>query len=823
MQSTRIGIVIGLLLCSSFVHAQSKDPLDQYWQDRSTWLEHLGEYIPVLELATGKAVGEQRRLSIRLESLQNKKVSNREWHEFWHEQAELATSLTAHLNALTPQVIEEKRRTMHAELRTLRTQNASPALVIAQKAAELRTEIRQLGQTNAALESQVSRVRTTLSKLASTATNLEAKPSSDAVAREKTLLNRSISETESKINRLSATYQANETRLLEKEQLLDVLTNDPTSVDSAILAEDETLSKAIATLKKSQGTAGGPKTAGTRIDQLTRDIQRLDVVRRNKVKERLFLSKWTVLARSKVKSQDAYLGAIDNQLSAVEERLKTFQTKKTKKDDDAEEEEPCRSSSTNKKSPFEQHRRCIAYLTENLEALKRLEEQTKLQQSMYETLSDTNLALIKVQRTDVDLVRAERDLAEQGRILLRGDTAWTEAWTDYSKRGAKKVEDLEGALRTSLKDKRELKAKTAVLSVAVERIAAQRVQLRARLEGVNGFGDTVLALGETALGIVQVGWPALVYFLIAFILIRMVRNYRDKKERESEQMDKGQTHEAIAELEHALAAAEHAEDEAKVMELHEEIGRLESLLKDQGQRMATIARVAAQAITLVIYIATALLMLDALTIDIGPILGGAAIFGLAISFGSQSLVKDVVSGFFILLENQYAVGDVVTINGQSGTVEKVTLRRTVLRSMRGEVHNLTNGSISSVTNMTQGWARVVMDIGVAYGTDIDHVKSVVNEVGNAMYLDDEWHDKLTEKPSFVGVTAFGESEITVRAWCKTKTFQNWGVERELNLRLKSAFEDANIEIPFPKRDINVVVKASTDVDGVLGDKSNSGA
>ena len=107
--------------------------------------------------------------------------------------------------------------------------------------------------------------------------------------------------------------------------------------------------------------------------------------------------------------------------------------------------------------------------------------------------------------------------------------------------------------------------------------------------------------------------------------------------------------------------------------------------------------------------------------------------------------------------------------------------------------------------MTQGWARVVMHLGVAYGTDIDLVKTVVNEVGEHMYAEEEWRAKLTEKPVFVGVTAFGESEITIRAWCKTKTFQNWSVERELNIRLKKAFEIADIEIPFPKRDINLVI------------------
>jgi small conductance mechanosensitive channel len=217
-----------------------------------------------------------------------------------------------------------------------------------------------------------------------------------------------------------------------------------------------------------------------------------------------------------------------------------------------------------------------------------------------------------------------------------------------------------------------------------------------------------------------------------------------------------------------------------------------------------LARVAAQALSLVIYVATGLLVLEALTIDIKPILGGAAIFGLAISFGSQSLVKDVVSGFFILLENQFAVGDVVNINSQSGTVEKITLRRTVLRDVRGRVHNITNGSISSVTNNTQGWARVVVNIGVAYGTDVEKVRDVVNRVGKAMYKDSEWRDKLTEQPTYVGVTAFGESEITIRCWFKTRTHQNWGAEREFNVRLKHAFEEANIEIPFPQRELRIV-------------------
>ena len=256
--------------------------------------------------------------------------------------------------------------------------------------------------------------------------------------------------------------------------------------------------------------------------------------------------------------------------------------------------------------------------------------------------------------------------------------------------------------------------------------------------------------------------------------------------------------------------AKAADDEAEILEINEQVVQMESRIKDEAQRMATISRVAAQAFTLVIYVATSLLVLDAMTVDIGPILGGAAIFGLAISFGSQSLVKDVVSGFFILLENQYAVGDVVSINGKGGSVEKVTLRRTVLRDANGGVHNITNGSISAVINSTQGWARAVINLGVGYDSDIDHVRDVVNRVGEEMYDDPKWAGKLTEKPAFVGVTSFGASEVNVRAQFKTKTFQNWGAEREFNYRIKTAFEKAGIDIPYPNRTVHVIEQKSED-------------
>ena len=404
-------------------------------------------------------------------------------------------------------------------------------------------------------------------------------------------------------------------------------------------------------------------------------------------------------------------------------------------------------------------------------------------------------------RDEFKVSDAERKRASGDR---KEDAAWIAIWTTYAKRAASKEGALSSAVMTSKKSKRMLDAQAGVLADTIARLDTQLSDMGQRLTQTDTLGSSIISLLESSLQIIKVGWPALIYIVFAWLLIKFINRVRDQKEADAVAAQEGDGNDELAELESRLSAARATADEATQSALHEEIGQLQSRIKDESQRIATIARVAAQALSLIIYVATFLLVLDALTVDIGPILGGAAIFGLAISFGSQSLVKDVVSGFFILLENQYAVGDVVSINDQSGTVEKITLRRTVLRDLCGGVHNITNGSISSVVNSTQGWSRVLIHMGVAYGTDIELVKTVVNREGEAMYEDPEWSNKLTEKPTFVGVTAFGESDITCRIWFKTKTFQNWGAEREFNLRLKRAFEDAGIDIPFPQRTVHMV-------------------
>ncbi len=216
-------------------------------------------------------------------------------------------------------------------------------------------------------------------------------------------------------------------------------------------------------------------------------------------------------------------------------------------------------------------------------------------------------------------------------------------------------------------------------------------------------------------------------------------------------------------------------------------------------RAATIASVAQGVLKIAVYAIGLLIALEELGVNTAPILGSVAILGLAISFGSQNLVRDVVNGFFILLETQFAVGDVVKIGGETGTVEEINLRSTRLRKYDGTLFIMPNGSISSVANMTRDWARAVVHVGVGYGTDIARVEAVTSEVGSAIMGDEEWDERVLEVPSFVGVTELGDSAVTVRIVGKVDPGFQWALERELKRRLHVAFEAAGIEIPFPQQ------------------------
>jgi small conductance mechanosensitive channel len=217
------------------------------------------------------------------------------------------------------------------------------------------------------------------------------------------------------------------------------------------------------------------------------------------------------------------------------------------------------------------------------------------------------------------------------------------------------------------------------------------------------------------------------------------------------------------------------------------------------QRRQTLADVFTSVAGLAVYIVAGLIALEEIGVNTGPLLGSVAILGLAVSFGSQNLVRDVVNGFFILLENQFAVGDVITISGKTGTVERVTIRSTWVRSYNGDVHVVPNGTIALVSNQTREWSRAVCDVGVGYDSDLVQVRDVVNQVGLEMKEDPAWSDVLDEAPTWVGVTELGDSSVVVRVVAKVSAGGQWGAVRELNERLKVAFDAKGIEIPFPQQ------------------------
>ncbi len=186
-------------------------------------------------------------------------------------------------------------------------------------------------------------------------------------------------------------------------------------------------------------------------------------------------------------------------------------------------------------------------------------------------------------------------------------------------------------------------------------------------------------------------------------------------------------------------------------------------------------------------------------LDIAPILAGAGILGLAVGFGAQNLVRDLISGFFIILEDQVRLGDVAVINGTGGAVETITFRTISLRDFSGVVHIFPNGGITTLSNMTKDWSAFVLDMGVAYREDTDRVVEVMRAVGDGLRQDQALGALIIEPIEIVGVENFADSAVTIRARIKTKPAEQWKVGREYRRRLKKAFDAQRIEIPFPMR------------------------
>ncbi|HMA80950.1 MAG TPA: mechanosensitive ion channel family protein, partial [Candidatus Binatia bacterium] len=218
-----------------------------------------------------------------------------------------------------------------------------------------------------------------------------------------------------------------------------------------------------------------------------------------------------------------------------------------------------------------------------------------------------------------------------------------------------------------------------------------------------------------------------------------------------------------------------------------------------AKRIRTLMNVIWTIVAGLIWFVATLTTLGQIGVNVGPILAGAGVVGLAVGFGAQNLVKDLVSGFFLILENQVRVGDVAIINGTGGLVEAITFRTIVLRDDGAVVHVFPNGSINTLANMTKDWSAYLIDMGVAYKEDTDRVVEVMRRVGEELRADPGYGSLMIEPIEIFGVDAFADSAVKIKARLKTLPLQQWNIGREYRRRLKKAFDAERIEIPFPHR------------------------
>ncbi|MFH1866903.1 MAG: mechanosensitive ion channel family protein [Patescibacteria group bacterium] len=226
----------------------------------------------------------------------------------------------------------------------------------------------------------------------------------------------------------------------------------------------------------------------------------------------------------------------------------------------------------------------------------------------------------------------------------------------------------------------------------------------------------------------------------------------------------------------------------------------------EKQREDTLIKVFDGALRISVWAIGVMMILSELGVNIGPMLAAAGVAGLAFGFGGQYLIRDVISGLFIILENQYRVGDVVCLGSTCGLVENISLRLTVLRDLDGTVHHIPNGEVTKASNLTKHFSRVNLDIGIAYDSDLEKVIKVVNKVGQEIAEDPAWKEFIIKPPKFLRVNDFADSAIMIKILGETQPIKQWDVMGELRKRLKIAFDKNGIVIPFPQRVIHQAKK-----------------
>ncbi|MBN1138186.1 MAG: mechanosensitive ion channel family protein [Anaerolineae bacterium] len=227
----------------------------------------------------------------------------------------------------------------------------------------------------------------------------------------------------------------------------------------------------------------------------------------------------------------------------------------------------------------------------------------------------------------------------------------------------------------------------------------------------------------------------------------------------------------------------------------------DGLEQERQQQVITMIEIAVWGVTVVIVSVAVLMLLSRFDIDIVPMLASAGVVGLAVGLGAQSLIKDLLGGFFILVENQYAVGDTIKVGALSGQVERLTLRATSLRDIDGYLHIIPNGEARIVSNMTKAWSRAVVEVGVAYEEDLDRVFGVLEEAAEAFARDPAWELHLLEAPQVLGPISLGDWAVGVRVMVKTRPGQQLEVARELRKRVLITCGREGITLPYPRQEV----------------------
>ncbi len=479
------------------------------------------------------------------------------------------------------------------------------------------------------------------------------------------------------------------------------------------------------------------------------------------------MQQWVDLAAAKVVNQDAFFEAIELERDALEARLEASITAEGGEASavDTVSEDP---------NPYEERTLRMAKLDAEIASQQAKRTAAEVEIAYIEQILSAEEILGTALTTDLELAQTELAIA---RSLANGDDLWGELWGTIVGRTELKVEEIGSEVDYGKMRKR---AREVELGLSQSKIAFRDSRLAALHEPYDeetSLNSWLAATWATALVWLRSQlWRILLGLGAVYIGVRLAKRFTRRA---------------------TTYVVQRADDDADTED-------------DGDQRRKTLAEVFIGVATITIYVIGGLLALEQIGVNTAPLLGSVAILGLAISFGSQNLVRDVVNGFFILLENQYAVGDVVKINGETGTVERITIRSTWVRSYNGDLHTMPNGGISLVSNLTRGWSRTIVEIGVSYDADIDAVERIANQVGQALLADPEWKDRLEEAPVFVGVVALADSSVNVRLHVRVVPGDQWAAQRELFRRMKVALDAEGIEIPYPQRVIHQAA-GSTDV------------